>query len=92
MHNESQNEVNDQVSQDALEAIFKLAYSGSSPEVISFFLGLNAQTVHRIIANGPIYRAIMVQSIKEMSAEYRCTLSKRLMVSPVMDCDGNFYE
>jgi hypothetical protein len=92
MHNENQTVGAEQVSKDRLEAIFKLAHSGSSTQDISLFLGLTAQTVDRIIANDPMYRARMVQSIKERSVEYRCTLSKRLMVSPVMACDGDFYE
>jgi hypothetical protein len=34
----------------------------------------------------------MVQSIKAKSAEYRCAMSNRLMISPVMARDDNFYE
>jgi hypothetical protein len=37
-------------------------------------------------------RARMVQSIKEKSAEYRCAQSNRLMISPVMARNENFYE
>jgi hypothetical protein len=90
--NENQTEGKEQVSQDVLEAIVKLAHTGSTPEAICFFLGLSLQTVQQIIANDPMHRARVVQSIKERSADYRCTLSKRLMVRPVMTSDGNFYE
>jgi hypothetical protein len=92
MHNEEQTAGTEQVSQHTLEAILNLANSGSSPEDLSIWFGLNVQMVHRIIANDPTYRARVVQSIIERSAEFRCTLSKRLMVSPVMARDGNFYE
>jgi hypothetical protein len=92
MHNDNHTAGEEQVSHDRLEAILKLAHSGSSPEAISSFLDLNVQTVIQIIANDPMHRAREVKSIKERSAEYRCTLSNRLMVSPVMARDGNFYE
>jgi hypothetical protein len=92
MHNLNQTAGTEQVSQDGLEAILKLFYSGSSPEAISFVFGLSPQIVQQIIANDPMHRARVVQSIKERSAEYRCTLSNRLMISPVMARDENFYE
>jgi hypothetical protein len=92
MHNDNHTKGEEQVSQDTLEAIFKLAHSGSSPEAICFFLGLNAQTVHRIIANDTMHRARVVESIKEKSRKFRCVQSNRLMISPVMARDGNFYE
>jgi hypothetical protein len=92
MHNENHTAGEELVSYDCLEAILKLAHSGSSPEAISSFLDLNVQIVIQIIDNDPMHRAREVKSIKERSAEYRCTLSKRLMVSPVMARDGNFYE
>jgi hypothetical protein len=92
MHSENQLEGLEQVSQDTLEAILKLAHTGSSPEAISFFFGLEAQTVNQIIANDPVHRARVVQSIKERSAKYRCAQSKSLMISPVMARDGMFYE
>jgi hypothetical protein len=34
----------------------------------------------------------VIQSIKEKSAEYRCTQFSRLMIFPVMARDGNFFE
>jgi hypothetical protein len=92
MLNETHTEGQEQVAQGLLETILKLANSGSPPEAICSFLGLKAQTVQQIIANDSMHRAGVVQSIKERSAEYRCTLSKRLMVCPVMDSYGNFYE
>jgi hypothetical protein len=90
MHNDNRTVV--AVSHDRLEAILKLAHSGSTPEAISFALDLNDQTVIQIIANDPMHRARMVQSIKEKSRKYRCTHSNRLMISPVMARDANFYE
>jgi hypothetical protein len=92
MHNENRTEGEEQVAQGILEAILKLANSGSSPEAICFFLGLKAQTVQQIIANDPKHRAGQIQSIKDKSRKYRCTQSNRLMISPVMARDGNFYE
>jgi hypothetical protein len=92
MHNENRTEGEKQVPQGTLEAILKLADSGSPPEAICLSLGLKAQTVQQIIANDPKHRARVIQPIKEKSRKYRCTQSNRLMVSPVMAYDGNFYE
>jgi hypothetical protein len=92
MHNENSTADRKEVSLDTLETIYKLAHSGFSPEDISSTLKLNIETIQEIIANDPMHRARMVQSIKEKSAEYRCTQSSRLMISPVMASDDNFYE
>jgi hypothetical protein len=92
MHNENSTAGEEQVSQDTLEIILKLDHSGSSPEDISFYLKIDIETIQQIIANDPMHRARVVQSIKERSAEYRCTMSKKLMVCPVIDSDCNFYE
>jgi hypothetical protein len=90
MHNENRTE--GQVSQGILETILKLAHSGSSPDAISFALKIDIETVQQLIANDPMNRARVIQSIKEKSRKYRCTQSCRLMISPVMARDGNFYE
>jgi hypothetical protein len=92
MHNENRTEGEEQVAQATLEAILKLAHSGLPPEAICFLLGLKAQTVEQIIANDPKHRARVIQPIKDKSRRYRCTQSNRLMISPVMVRDGNFYE
>jgi hypothetical protein len=92
MQNENHTAGIDEVSRDIVEAVLNLAYSGSSPEAISFVLRLNTQIVQMIIADDPIHRAREVQSIKDRSAKYRCSKSSRLMASPVMDRDENFYE
>jgi hypothetical protein len=92
MHNENSTAGTEQVSQDQVEAILKLAYNGLSPENISFALKINIETVQHIIANDPMQRARVVQSIKEKSRKYRCAQSNRLMISPVMARDENFYE
>jgi hypothetical protein len=92
MHNENTTPGKKEVSQDTLETIVKLAQSEFSPEDISFTLKINIETIQDIIANDPMLRARMVQSIKEKSAEYRCAQSNRLMISPVMARNENFYE
>jgi hypothetical protein len=92
MHHENKTAGSEQVSQDQLEAILKLAYNGLAPDAISSFFGLNSQIVQQIISNDPMHRARVVQSIKERSEEYRCAQSNRLMISPVMARDGNLYE
>jgi hypothetical protein len=92
MHNENSTADTKEVSRDTLETIVKLAHSGSSPEAICVFLGLNLHTVNEIIANDPIHNARMAQSIKEKSAKYRCAKSNRLMISPVHTSDEHFYE
>jgi hypothetical protein len=92
MNSENQIAGIEQVSQQTIEAVLKLAQTGSSPEAISFFFGLDAQMIHHFIANDPLHRARMVQSIKERSRKYRCAQSNRLMISPVIAPDDNFYE
>jgi hypothetical protein len=93
MHNHNSTAGQEQVvPQDSLERILKLAHSGLSPEDISFAIRIDIEMVQQIIANDPKHRAKEVQSIKERSAEYRCTQSNRLMISPVMAHDENFYE
>jgi hypothetical protein len=82
----------DRVSQGTLETIIKLAHSGISPEDISFVIRVDIESVWWIIADDPRCNAREVQSIKERSAKYRCAQSNRLMISPVMARDGNFYE
>jgi hypothetical protein len=54
MHNENKTAGIEQVSQDQVEALLKLAYSGLSPDTISSFLGLNSQMVQQVIANDPM--------------------------------------
>jgi hypothetical protein len=93
MHNENSTAGKEQVvPQDNLERVLKLAHSGSSPEDISFYLNIDIETIQQIIVNDPMHRAREIKSIKERSAEYRCAQSNRLMISPVMDHDENFYE
>jgi hypothetical protein len=92
MFNENSTAGKEQVSQDRLEALFKLAHSGSSPDAISFALKIDIETVQQIIANDPKQTAREVQSIQKRSAKYRCAQSNRLMISPVMDHEENFYE
>jgi hypothetical protein len=55
MHNESHTAGAEHVSQDTLEAICKLALSGSTPEAISLALDLNVQTVRQVIARGDFW-------------------------------------
>jgi hypothetical protein len=50
MHNENSTAGKEQVSQDRLEALFKLAHSGSSPDTISFALKIDIETVQQLIA------------------------------------------
>jgi hypothetical protein len=92
MSNENQVTRDAELPQTLLETIFKLAHSGSTIEAISFVLGLDIESVRQIIADDPKQMVRVVESITAKSREYRCALSKRLMASPVMAHDGNFYE
>jgi hypothetical protein len=76
MHNESHTKGEEQVSQDTLEAILKLAQLGDSPEAISSVLDLNVQTVIQIVTNDPVLRAREVKSIKEVSGVQVHTVQK----------------
>jgi hypothetical protein len=92
MRNENSTAGEEEVPQDTLERVLKLAHTGVSPEDISFAIRVDIERVQQIIASDPMHRAREVQSIKEKSAKYRCAQSNRLMISPVMAQDGNFYE
>jgi hypothetical protein len=52
MHSGTHTAGAEQVSRDTLEAICKLALSGSTPEAISLALDLNVQTVIQVITRG----------------------------------------
>jgi hypothetical protein len=81
-----------ELPQPLLEALHKLIHAGASPEMISSVLGLKYEIVQQLLANDPTQIAALVQSVRERSREFRCVLSNRLMVSPVMAPDGNYYE
>jgi transposase-like protein len=53
MHNENSTAGKEQVLQDTLERVLKLANSELSPEDISFALNIDIETVQQIIANDP---------------------------------------
>jgi hypothetical protein len=82
----------DKLPQPTLEALQKLIEAGSSPETISFVLGLNIERVRSLIVNDPLQMVKVLESIREKSKRYRCVVSHRLMVSPMMAADGNYYE
>jgi hypothetical protein len=82
----------EKLPQHHLEAFDKLVNAGASHEMISSFLGLKLEVVQQILVRNPSQMARMTNSIREKSKEYRCGLSNRLMTSPVMTADGNYYE
>jgi hypothetical protein len=82
----------DKLPQHLLEAFQKLAHAGASDETISSFLGLKLEVVRQVLASDPLQVAKLTESITEESKKYRCVMSNRLMTSPVMAPDGNYYE
>jgi hypothetical protein len=92
MRNENQVTRDAELSQHLIETIFKLVNSGSSPEAISFSLELEVEMVRQVIANDPKQMSRMVESLQQGSRQFRCALSQRLMTSPVMARDENYYE
>jgi hypothetical protein len=70
----------------------KFANAGSPSETSSSVLGLKLDEAQQIDARDPLQMARLVDSVKEKSAKYRCALSQRLMVSPVMTPDEDYYE
>jgi hypothetical protein len=81
-----------QLPQPILEALQKLIEAGSPPETISFVLGIDIDQVQELIAQNPVQMRRQLESIKRKSRRYRCAYSNRLMASPVMAVDGNYYE
>jgi hypothetical protein len=81
-----------QLPQPILEALQKLIEAGSPPETISFALGIDIDQVQELMAKNPVQMRRQLESFKRKSRKYRCAYSNRLMVSPVMAVDGNYYE
>jgi hypothetical protein len=92
MENFNSTDDGDKLPQPTLEALQKLIEAVSSPETISFVLGLNIERVRKLIFNDPLEMVKVLESIRERSKRYRCVVSHRLMVSPMMAADGNYYE
>jgi hypothetical protein len=63
MDNENQTADTEQVSQEHLETILKLAHSGLSPDTISSCFRLSTPTVQRVIANDSMHKARVVQQL-----------------------------
>jgi hypothetical protein len=72
-----------------IDAIHKLIRAGSPPEAISFALGIDIEQVRQIQPIDPSQTSRLVNSIKEKSSEFRCVLSKRLMVEEQVDRPPN---
>jgi hypothetical protein len=81
-----------QLLQPILEALQKLIEAGSPPETISFVLGIDIEQIRKLIAKDPKQLARVVETIREKSVRYRCAQSNRMMLSPVIAVDGNYYE
>jgi hypothetical protein len=92
MDNFNQTSGEQQLPLHILEALQKLIEAGSPPETISFVLGIDIEQVQKFIAKDPVQVRRQLQSIMKKSQRYRCALPNRLMVSPVMAVDGNYYE
>jgi hypothetical protein len=74
------------------EVLHKLVHVGASPDTISLVLGVNLELVQQVVAKDPNRAARMIQEFNEKSSEFRCGLSQRLMVTPVMTLDESYYE
>jgi hypothetical protein len=86
---DNSNATPEELPQHVLEALYKLVQAGASHAVITLALGLKPEVVRQVLANDP---SQVAKSIREKSRKYRCGLSNRLMTSPVMAPDGNYYE
>jgi hypothetical protein len=89
---DNSNATPEELPQHVLEALHKFVQAGASHEVITLALGLKPEVVRQVLANDPSQVAKLTRSIREKSRKYRCVLSNRLMNSPVMAPDGNYYE
>jgi hypothetical protein len=81
-----------QVPQPLLEVLQKLIEAGSPPETISIATGIDIEEIRKLLANHPKQLAKLVETIQEKSRRFRCAQSNRLMVSPVLAADENYYE
>jgi hypothetical protein len=78
--------------QDILDTLQKQIEARLPPETISSLLGIDIEQVRRLLANHPKLLAMLVETIKEQSHRFRCAQSNRLMLSPVLAADGNYYD
>jgi hypothetical protein len=92
MANFSQTSGEYQVPQPMLEVLQKLIEAGKSAETINIATGIDTEQVRRLLANDSRQLERLVEAIKDKSRRFRCAQSNRLMVSPMMAADGNYYE
>jgi hypothetical protein len=82
----------EELPQHLLEAFHKLSHAGASSQANSSVLELKLEVDEQHLPKHSSQRAKLAESIREKSKKYRCVLSNRLMTSPVMAPDGNYYE
>jgi hypothetical protein len=63
-----------QLSQDHIETIFKLAHSGLSPEGISDVIKIDIEMVQQIIASDPKHRVAQQLETQDLQAQHKDTL------------------
>jgi hypothetical protein len=82
----------EELPQPVIEALHKLIDIGTPPDTICFVLGLKLEVVQQFYVKDSTQAAKLVELIRGKAMRYRCALSSRLMKSPVLAPDGNFYE
>jgi hypothetical protein len=81
----------EELPQHLVDAIHKLAHSGTSHEAISSVLGLKLEVVTQLLDKDPSQVASLTEAIREKSRKSRVQYS-RLKTTPMMAPNGNYYE
>jgi hypothetical protein len=82
----------EQLTQQQIETTLNFRHVETEPETISGELGLKLEAVNQVLAENPKQIKKLVKAIKRKSKKFRCKLSQKLMVFPVMTANGDCFE
>jgi hypothetical protein len=84
-----------EVPQVLIEPILNLCNAGTSPQTISLSFNLSIEAVMSLIhrhQSNPVYVRSSFQALELKSREFRCLITKKLMICPVVASDGKVYD
>jgi hypothetical protein len=77
-----------------VEPILNLYRAGTPPQTISLSFNISLEAVMSLVSSqqkDPSHARSVLQSLEQRSEEFRCSLTKRLMGTPVVASDGKLY-
>jgi hypothetical protein len=84
-----------EVPQALVEPILNLYRAGTSPQTISLSFNLSLEAVMSLITrhqSDPAHVRSSFQALELKSREFRCLITKKLMICPVVASDGKVYD